>query len=128
MLVEWKDNHLANTGLVRKQHDHPVDSRSASSMRRSSERESVDHPGKFFIDNRAIISSDFERLIKSLRLMVSDGSAGQFDAIADNIVLVGLDRQDPASAAPPARPAAWRRGYAKIEFFPRRPFRTWGNR
>ena len=86
-------DHFADARFVGQQHDDPVDSRGDSAVRRRAVAEGVDHPGEFGVDDFLAVSGEGERLVHRLGAVITDRARGDFVAVADEVVLIGENRQ-----------------------------------
>ena len=62
-------------------------------MGRRSVVEGTHHPAELFVDAFLAVAGDPEGLVHDFRAVVADRAGGQFDAVADDVVLPGQDLQ-----------------------------------
>lgn len=62
-------------------------------MRRGTVTEGVQHAAETLFHDLGAIACDLESTQHDVRQMVPDGARGQFHAVADDVVLIGVDRQ-----------------------------------
>ena len=86
-------DHLADVRLLRQQHDDPVDAGRESAVWRRTILERVQHPAEALLDFLRAVARNSERTQHHVGTMVPDRTARQLDAVADDVVLIRLDRQ-----------------------------------
>ena len=60
-------------------------------MRRRTELKRADHAAETLIHRLALVTGNLERLIHDVRAVIPDCAAGELDAVADNVILIGED-------------------------------------
>ena len=60
-------------------------------MRWRAKFEGVDHASEFFVDQTTIVASQFKSFVHDLRFVVSYRTRGEFDTVADNVILESQD-------------------------------------
>ncbi len=93
MLIHRKRDDLADVRLAGEQHHDPVDPRRRAAVRRRAVLERVQHAAEPGLHLLAPVSGERERLVHDIRAVVADRAARELDAVADDVVLIGLDRQ-----------------------------------
>src|SRR4029079_9508067 len=93
LLVHRDRDDLADVGLAGQHHHDAIDTGRRAPVRRSAVLEGVQHPAEAGLDVVLGVPADAEGLVHDVRPVVADGAAGQLHAVADDVVLVGLDRQ-----------------------------------
>ena len=91
LLVHREGDDFTVVGRVGEEHDHAVHARGDAAVRRGAELERVVKAAELLLDDFLRIARDLERLLHDVDAMVADCARGELDAVADDVVLVGLD-------------------------------------
>ena len=91
VLVEREGDDLADVRGVGQEHEDAVESGGDAAVRGRAEAEGVQQAAELLLDVRLGVAAELKGLVHDLRPVVADGAAGEFDAVADQIVLVGAD-------------------------------------
>src|SRR3984893_18716886 len=93
-LVHRKKHDLAQIVLAREQHDDAVEAGRDPAVRRRAILESAIHAAEFFEQRILAIAGECEGLRHDVRPMVSYRAGGKLDAVADDVILNGLDAEN----------------------------------
>ena len=93
VLVHGEGDDLADGALAREEHDHAVDARGDARVRRRAVAEGVVHGGELLLHVLLAQTHQLEGLDHDLGVVVPDGAGGQLHAVADEVILVGVDVQ-----------------------------------
>src|ERR1041385_1463822 len=93
LLVHGERDDLADVPLLGEQHDDAVDARRRATVGRRAVLERSEHAAEPALHLLAAIAGDLEGLVHDVGTVVPDRAARQLDPVADDVVLVGLDRQ-----------------------------------
>ena len=93
LLVHREGDDLADVGRVGEEHDHAVHAGGDSAVGRRAELERAVEGAELLDDVVLRVAGDLERLVHDLDLVVADRARRELDAVADDVVLVRLDRQ-----------------------------------
>lgn len=89
VLVHREGDDLADVGLVEQEHDHTVNAGGNACVGRCAELEGVIEGGKLRFNDVSAHADDLKCLEHQLGVMVTDGTRGKLNAVADDVVLVG---------------------------------------
>src|SRR5437868_12261139 len=93
LLVHGEQGHLAQVLGADQQHHHAVDAGRHAAVRRGAVLERSIHPAEALLHHLRPEPGDAERLDHGCGLVIADASARDLEAVADDVVLVGLDGQ-----------------------------------
>ena len=93
-LVHREKHDLAQIFLPREQHDDAIDAGRDPAMRRRAILKRAVHAAEFFEQHILAIARESESLLHNVGAVVPDRPRRQLDAIADNVILKRLDRED----------------------------------
>ena len=93
LLVHREGDDLADVRRIGEKHHHTVDARSDAAVRRSAELKRVVEAAELLLDDFLRIAGDLERLLHDVDAVIADRARREFDAVADDVVLIGLDRE-----------------------------------
>jgi hypothetical protein len=93
ILRHGEGDDFADVRFVGQEHDDAVDAGGDSAVGRRAVAEGVDHPGEFGVDDAPWVPGEGEGLVHDLGDVVPDRAGGDFVAVADEVVLVGEDRE-----------------------------------
>src|ERR1700738_862587 len=91
LLIHREGDDLADVGLVGQQHDDTIDAGRGAAVWRSAITKGVQHAAESPLDLFAAVACDADGLEHDFRAMVADGARAKLDAVADDVVLPGLD-------------------------------------
>lgn len=82
---------FAQVRLVRQNHYEAVDAEGAAAVRGGAEAEGVQHSGEFMLQNFLRIARNSEGFFHDVGAVVPDRAGGNFEPVADAVVLVRED-------------------------------------
>ena len=89
--VHWESNDFANVVFISQQHDHSVDTRGHTGVRRGTKLESVVERTEFRLQVFFAVACDFKGFDHDIQIMVADSTGGKLHAVADDIILISQD-------------------------------------
>lgn len=91
LLVHRESDDLADVGRVSKEHHHAVDAGRDAAVGRRAELERIVEAAELLLNNLLRVSCNFKRLLHNVDTMVADSAGREFNAVADDIVLIRLN-------------------------------------
>ena len=91
ILVHRERNDLTDGVFAGKEHDHTVNARSDTGMRRSTIAECIVHGRELRLNVFLAETNHLEGLDHDLRIVVSDGTGGKLNAVYNEVVLICCD-------------------------------------
>src|SRR5262249_21675624 len=90
-LVHRKEHDFAQILFPAEQHDDAVDAGRNPAVRRCTKRKRAQHAAELLLQRVLAVAGDGKRLAHDVWAVITDGAGGQFDAVADDVVLDRLD-------------------------------------
>ena len=93
LLVHREQRDLAQVLDAAEQHHDAVDAGRHAAVRRRAEFQRPDHAAEAVVHHLLAVARNAEGLVHDLGLVVADGAGADLEAVANHVVLIGLERE-----------------------------------